>query len=91
MLVRTWKPVAAVVFCLASLGLLMTLAAGPAVADKDDKEKHPHIRAAIEELREARKDLKEGDHDFEGHRKEAIEAVDVAIKQLEICLKVDKK
>jgi hypothetical protein len=35
--------------------------------------------------------LKEADHDFGGHRKEALEAVDVAIKQLELALKYDKK
>ena len=54
------------------------------------KERHPHIRRAIEELREARKELKEGAHDFGGHRVEAIEAVDAAIKQLKIALKYDK-
>ena len=64
----------------------------PAV-DKDDKKKeaHPHIRAALRELREARKELETAAHDFGGHRKEAIEAVDAAIKQLEEALKYDKK
>jgi hypothetical protein len=59
--------------------------------DKDEKERHPHIHRAIAELREARKELKEADHDFKGHRDEAVEEVDKAIRQLEICLKVDKK
>jgi hypothetical protein len=54
-------------------------------------EKHPHIHAAIRELKEARKDLKEADHDFGGHRVQAIEDIDKAIVQLEKCLKHDKK
>jgi hypothetical protein len=64
----------------------------PAV-DKDDKKKeaHPHIRAAIRELREARKELETAAHDFGGHRKEAIEAVDNALKQLQEALEYDKK
>lgn len=70
---------------LAGLGLL------PAIARADGKERHPHIRAAIRELREAKKELKEADHDFGGHRVDAIKAIDVAIEQLETCLKFDKK
>jgi hypothetical protein len=64
----------------------------PAV-DKDDKkgEKHPHIRAAIRELKEARHELETAAHDFGGHRKEAIEAVDNALKQLQQALEYDKK
>ena len=62
-----------------------------AVMAREKEEHHPHIRKAIEELREARKELKEADHDFKGHRLEAIEACDKAIAQLEVCLRVDKK
>ena len=54
-------------------------------------EQHPHIRAAIRELREARRELETAAHDFGGHRKEAIEAVDNAIKQLQEALEYDKK
>ncbi|HLJ29302.1 MAG TPA: hypothetical protein VKY85_21525 [Candidatus Angelobacter sp.] len=60
--------------------------AAPAAA-----EPHPHIRAAIRELREARHELETAAHDFGGHKKEAIEAVDNAIKQLQEALKYDKK
>jgi hypothetical protein len=62
--------------------------------DKDDKkggERHPHIRAAIRELKEARHELETAAHDFGGHRKEAIEAVDAALKQLQQALEYDKK
>ena len=53
-------------------------------------EKHPHIHHALAELREARRELKEADHDFGGHRKEALEATDAAIRQLERALKFDR-
>jgi hypothetical protein len=56
-----------------------------------ERERHPHIRVALEELREARRELKEADHDFGGHRKAALVAVDEAIVQLEKALKFDKK
>ena len=65
----------------------------PAV-DKDDKKKgepHPHIRAAIRELEEAKKELQSAAHDFGGHRVEAIEAIDNALKQLRQALQYDKK
>ena len=63
--------------------------------DKDDQhkggERHPHIRAAIHELEEAKKELQTAAHDFGGHRVEAIEAIDNAIKQLRQALQYDKK
>ena len=56
-----------------------------------DGEHHPHIHAALKELRDARSELKEADHDFGGHRAEALKAVDEAITQLEVAAKFDKK
>jgi len=58
---------------------------------REGKERHPHIRAAIRELKEARHELETAAHDFGGHRKEAIEAVDAALKQLQQALEYDKK
>ena len=66
-------------------------AAPQVVKGKERKEQHPHIRAALRELREARRELETAAHDFGGHRKEAIEAVDNAIKQLQEALEYDKK
>jgi hypothetical protein len=60
-------------------------------ARKGSREAHPHIRAAIRELQEAKRELQTAAHDFGGHRKEAIEAVDTAIKQLREALEYDKK
>jgi hypothetical protein len=54
-------------------------------------ERHPAIRAAIRSLARARQDLKVAKHDFGGHRVAALAAVDSAMKQLEICLKYDRK
>jgi hypothetical protein len=79
---------------LATVGILLV---SPAWLDssvaqaKETKEVHPHIRAAIRELREAKKELETADHDFGGHRKDAVKATQVAIEQLESALKYDKK
>jgi uncharacterized membrane protein len=62
----------------------------PAATTALPPEPHPHIRAALHELRETQVELKRAAHDFGGHREEALEAVDRAIRQLEICLKYDK-
>jgi len=53
-------------------------------------EHHPAIRAAIEALEKAKYELQHADHDFGGHRAEALEATDNAIKQLKIALQYDK-
>ena len=52
-------------------------------------EDHPEIRAAIHALENARTHLVEAKHDFGGHRKAALDAVDEAITQLKIALKYD--
>jgi hypothetical protein len=80
---------------LLTLSPVISTAASPAPAPpqvlKGAAELHPHIRAAINELREARKELETAAHDFGGHRKEALESVDNAIKQLQEALKYDKR
>jgi hypothetical protein len=58
---------------------------------REAREHHPHIRAAIHELEEAKKELQSAAHDFGGHRVEAIEAIDNALKQLHEALEYDKK
>lgn len=67
------------------------LAAGLAfAAPVQAAERHPHIRAAIRELKDARTELKEGEKIFGGHREKALEAVDHAITQLEKALEFAK-
>ncbi len=89
------KKISAVVLTLGLLSfspVISTAAPNPAPAQVlKGKEQHPHIRAAIRELQEARRELETAAHDFGGHRKEAIEAIDNAIKQLREALEYDKK
>jgi hypothetical protein len=54
------------------------------------RESHPEIREAIASLRRAKEHMEHAAHDFGGHRVEAIRATDVAIHQLEDCLRYDK-
>jgi hypothetical protein len=54
-------------------------------------EFHPHLHRAINELKEARVELKEAKHDFGGHREKAVKDVDFAIEQLELALKFARK
>jgi hypothetical protein len=79
--------------------VLHTLAAGGLAAavlavttrSANAAEKHPHIRAALKELKEARVELKEGDKIFGGHREKALKAVDEAIEQLDKALEFAEK
>jgi hypothetical protein len=68
----------------AASALPATPAATPAA------EPHPQIREALASLRRAKEHMEHAAHDFGGHRVEAIEATNQAIKQLELCLKFDK-
>lgn len=86
--------VAVLTLSLLTLTPVISTAASPAPAPSQEvrgEEHHPHIHAAINELREARHELETASHDFGGHRKEAIEAVDNAIRQLQEALKYDRK
>ena len=51
--------------------------------------RHPEIHAAMESLRNAKAHLNAAAHDYQGHRVDAIRAIDEAIHQLEICEKYD--
>jgi hypothetical protein len=66
------------------------IAALAATPEATPAEKHPEIREALESLRRAKAHMEHAAHDFGGHRVEAIEATNQAIKQLELCLKFDK-
>jgi hypothetical protein len=47
---------------------------------------HPHIGEALEAMRSARHHLETAEHDFHGHRTKAIEHLDQAIHEAEICM-----
>jgi hypothetical protein len=49
-------------------------------------ERHPHIDEALESMRAAKHHLEAAEHDFDGHRAEAIKHLDMAIHEAEICM-----
>jgi hypothetical protein len=69
---------------------LPAASAQPAPAPAAAAEPHPEIREALGALRRAKEHMEHAAHDFGGHRVEAIEATNQAIRQLELCLKYDK-
>lgn len=55
------------------------------VAAPTPPEPHPHIHEALEAMRGAKHQLETAEHDFDGHRIKAIEHLDQAIHEAEIC------
>lgn len=49
-------------------------------------ERHPNIDEALESMRAAKHHLETAEHDFGGHRAKAIEHLDRAIREAEICM-----
>ncbi len=49
-------------------------------------EPHPHIHEALEAMHNAKHQLESAEHDFHGHRVKAIEHLDQAIHEAEICM-----
>lgn len=78
---------ASVASVLAVAGLSMASTAALA----EGRERHPSIRRAIDALRAARNDLEHADHDFGGHRVEAMQAIDRALEQLQVALRFDNR
>jgi hypothetical protein len=74
----------------ANANAIPTAAALPNSTTATAAEPHPEIREAIAALRRAKEHMEHAAHDFGGHRVEALRATDVAIHQLEDCLKYDR-
>jgi hypothetical protein len=68
----------------APLPAVPAVAAAPAVAPTPAPP-HPHIHAGLEAMRAAKRHLEQAAHDYEGHRVKAIEHLDAAIREAEIC------
>jgi hypothetical protein len=49
-------------------------------------ERHPHIDEALESMRAAKHHLESAEHDFDGHRMKAIEHLNRAIHEAELCM-----
>ena len=75
---------------LSCLTLMCALAATATNARAAERERHPMIRKAIGALERAKGELQEAAHDFCGHKAEAIEATDNAIRQLRLALESDR-
>ncbi|HEY1336920.1 MAG TPA: hypothetical protein VGF59_05390 [Bryobacteraceae bacterium] len=71
--------------------MVVGVVAMPQAANPEPQERHPRIRAAIRELEGARQELRTAAHDFCGHRAEAIEKTDQAIRQLQMALACDRR
>jgi hypothetical protein len=60
--------------------------ANPAAAAPAPMPPHPRVEHAIEALRSARDHMAHAEGEFHGHRDKAIEHIDRAIHEAEICM-----
>ncbi|MGD0236538.1 MAG: hypothetical protein ABSC55_18610 [Syntrophorhabdales bacterium] len=76
------------VFCLGML--TATAFVTPATAQNpgigEEKAEHPRIAKAIRDLEDAIRYMRNAPHDFGGHKQEAIEASENAIRELKLAL-----
>jgi hypothetical protein len=61
-------------------------AATPVPAAAVVPERHSHIDEALESMRAAKHHLESAEHDFDGHRAKAIEHLNEAMHEAEICM-----
>jgi len=50
------------------------------------EEKHPHIHAGLEAMREAKRQMEAAASEYHGHRAKSIEHLNQAIHEAEICM-----
>jgi len=60
--------------------------ASPAAVAPAPMPPHPRVEHAIEAMRSAREHMNHAEGEFHGHRAKAIEHLDAAIHEAEICL-----
>lgn len=65
--------------------LVISNAVAPHAAAAAPVPGHPHIHEALESMRGARHHLEAAAAEFHGHRAKAIEHLDMAIHEAEIC------
>jgi len=66
-------------------------AAQPPPPKGERHEHHPEIHKAIAALEAAKHYMEHADHDFHGHRREAVEATERAIQQLRLAIESDRR
>ena len=57
---------------------------------RDDHDRYPTLRRAIDALQDARRDIAGDRGDFGGHRRDALEAIDRATDQLRMAIDSDR-
>ena len=97
------KKLATLIFVIALYGATANLMAQNATETKtktqtqtnvqsdQKKDDRPHMDDAKKALENAKKQLKEAAHDYNGHRAKALELVDQAIKEINEGLESEKK
>jgi hypothetical protein len=70
----------------AAAGPVAAAPAAPAAVAPTPLYSHPRVEHAIEALRSARDHMAHAEGEFHGHRDKAIEHIDQAIHEAEICL-----
>lgn len=65
---------------------LPAAAAVPAPVTTPAPPPHPHIEEGLEAMRNAKHHLESAAHDYDGHRMKAIEHLNQAIHEAEICM-----
>jgi hypothetical protein len=84
------NPSTAVGPTLAVAPVLVVAARQQATPIRRTRERHPELRSAINSLERAKYALQHANHDFGGHRADALAATDKAIEQLRIAIQYDK-
>lgn len=78
---KTWS----VVVALLVVGLILSFA-GSGFTQAPPPARHPHIRAAMRDLRQAANQLGQAAHDYGGHRAKALQLVEQAEGELRAAL-----
>ena len=72
-------------FSAAAAGPKAPAAAAPPPAAAPAMPPHPRVHDAIEEMRHAKEHMEHAEGEFHGHRVKAIEHLNQAIREAEIC------
>lgn len=63
----------------------------PGQGDGRRGEQHPEIQGAIRSLEQAKHQLQNGAHDFDGHRGKALEHINQALEECHAALRADRR
>lgn len=71
--------------------IVTVIAAACLLAPAALAEEQPHMRAALEHLKQAQAELQQAEHDKGGHREAALKQVDGAIRNVQAGMNFDNK